>query len=104
VFGDQACQSLQDNTCILQPQLKELMDKWNKSMEGGHCYGFSEASLRFYMKQLNPSDFGASSVSSLPLDANDKLQREIAYSFIGQNCRWLLTQDRRHAQTTSSTS
>ncbi|MDE3089103.1 MAG: hypothetical protein KGJ80_06940 [Chloroflexota bacterium] len=84
VFGDQACQSLQDNKCILQPQIQEIMDKWNKSMEGGHCYGFSAASLRFYVKQINSPDFGGNTIPDLTLDGNEKLQREIAYSFIGQ--------------------
>lgn len=85
IFGDQACQSIQGDACTLQPQIKEIMEKWNKSMEGGHCYGFSEASLRFYTKQINPTDFGGASLPDLKLDGNEKLQREIAYSFIGQN-------------------
>ena len=84
IFGDQACASTADGSCLLHPQIKEIMDAWNKSMDGGHCYGFSVAALQFYQGKLNPSDFGGTTIADLKIDGNDKLQREIAYSFVYQ--------------------
>ncbi len=83
-FGDSACESIQGGNCILHPQVKEIMEAWNKSMDGGHCYGFSVAALRFYQNQLNPADFGAPNMAGLKIEGNDKLQREIAYAFAFQ--------------------
>ena len=54
------------------------MEQWNGSMGGGHCYGFSVTSLRFFLGQIQPSDFGASAVADLNIQGNEKLQREIA--------------------------
>ena len=84
VLGDQACESINNGNCVLHPQIKEIMDAWNKSMEGGHCYGFSVAALQFYQNKLNPADFGGTSIADLKIDGNDKLSREIAYSFVYQ--------------------
>ncbi|MBI4790170.1 MAG: hypothetical protein HY782_24310 [Chloroflexi bacterium] len=84
LFGDQACASTEGGNCVLHPQVKEIMDRWNKSMEGGHCFGFSFFALRAYKGQLNPSEFGAPSISQIKLADNDKFQREIAFSFVQQ--------------------
>ena len=83
-FGDTACAGMADGKCLLHPQIQEIMDSWNKSMGGGHCYGFSVAALRFYQGQIKPADFGAASVADLKIDGNEKLQREIAYAFAYQ--------------------
>ena len=83
-YGDQVCAQLQDNTCILTPPAAQFMEQWNGSMSGGHCFGFSVASLRFFQGQLNPADYGANSVGDLKLQNDEQLQREIAYSFIFQ--------------------
>ncbi len=86
-FGDRACASLAEGKCVLHPQIQEIMEAWNKSMAGGHCYGFSVAALRFYQKQLNPADFGGATIADLKIDGNEKLQREIAYAFAFQFLR-----------------
>jgi hypothetical protein len=85
LFGDQACASTEGGTCILHPQIEELMDRWNKSMEGGHCFGFSFFALRAYKGQVKPADFGAPAVPQIALEDNDPFQREIAWSFVQQN-------------------
>ena len=84
LFGDPVCASKADGKCILAPQVQEIMDQWNKSMGGGHCFGMSAAALRFYINSLNPADFGGSTVADLKMDGNEKLQREIAFNFVFQ--------------------
>lgn len=53
----------------------------NKDMAGGHCFGFSVLGLRFFQNLVSTGDFGAAAVPGLALEGNEKLQREIAYSF-----------------------
>jgi hypothetical protein len=83
-FGDKVCASLQGETCILTPPAEEWLNQTNKMMEGGHCYGFSVASLRLFSGDLKASDFGGASTVELPIKDNEKLQRELAYAWIFQ--------------------
>ena len=84
IYGDQVCANLDNGQCTLTPPAQQFMEQANAAMLGGHCYGFSEASLLFFANQLNPTDYGGTSVTDLKLENNDPLQREIAYAFIGQ--------------------
>lgn len=85
IFGDQVCAQLRGDECVLTPPARQWMEQWNDSMNGGHCYGFSVASLRLFQGDLDPTGFGGSSVSDLQIEDNEALQREIAYSFIFQS-------------------
>lgn len=60
------------------------MKQQNQGMEGGHCFGFSVASLRLFTGLDNPSNYGGATTIELPLNGNEKLQRDIAYSFVFQ--------------------
>lgn len=84
-YGDQVCGYLNGDECILTPPTQQFMDDQNISMSGGHCYGFSVASLLMHNGLLNPAEFGANSVTDLQLDGNELLQREIAFHFNAQN-------------------
>lgn len=79
LFGQRACANKVNGECILTPLAKQWMIQKNKSMGRGHCDGMAALSLLFYRNQLKVEDFGGSSVSSLQLEGNEKLQREIAY-------------------------
>ncbi len=84
LFGNGVCGDIKDGQCLLAPPAQQWMEQWNGAMGGGHCYGFSVTSLRFFLNQLNPTDFGASTVADLSLNGNAKLQQEIAYDFTHQ--------------------
>jgi hypothetical protein len=84
IFGNGVCGDIKDGQCLLSPPAQQWMEQWNGTMGGGHCYGFSVTSLRFFLGQLQPSDFGASAVADLNIQGNEKLQREIAYDFTPQ--------------------
>ncbi|HLY26674.1 MAG TPA: hypothetical protein VKQ72_10065 [Aggregatilineales bacterium] len=84
LFGDAACARLNGDTCDLVPQVQQIMDTFNGSMNGGHCEGMAVLSELFYSGQLKPADFGQDSPTALPFDSNSKLQREIAYWFSTQ--------------------
>jgi uncharacterized membrane protein YgcG len=80
-YGDQVCAYLNGDECILTPPAQQFMEDQNTGMSGGHCYGFSVASLLMHNGLLNPADFGASAITELQLEGNELLQREIAYTF-----------------------
>ncbi len=84
VFGDDVCAAMRDGECILTPPAAQWMEQENGGMSGGHCYGFSVASLRFFQNLADPSEFGGQTAAEIPLEGNEAVQREIAYSFIFQ--------------------
>jgi hypothetical protein len=84
IYGDSVCSSTADGKCILVPAGEQWMVQQNQGMDGGHCYGFSVASLLLFQNKINPADFGGATAISLPLAGNDKLQRRIAQSFVYQ--------------------
>ena len=53
-------------------------------MAGGHCYGFSVASLLFWKKQQAIADFGAATTPDLPVATSAAVQQDIAYSWAFQ--------------------
>lgn len=87
LFGDsQVCESVVDGQCFLHPQIEQMMQQWNDSMSGGHCYGFSVAALRMFTAEVNPANFeSANRAADLTIDDSEALQREIAYHFVFQN-------------------
>lgn len=88
LFGDGVCADLdegsEDESCLLTPAAEEYMDQANEVMGGGHCEGMAVLSLLFYVNGQSPSAFGGDDVTSLD-QANELLQREIAYWFITQS-------------------
>ena len=83
IYGDKACKTKIDGKCVLHPQMKEWMDTMNKQMQGGHCTGISVTALRFFQNKLNVTDYGAANVADLKIWDSEKLQREIAYDWVG---------------------
>jgi len=75
LFGDSACVRIDGNDCVLTPAGQEWMEDTNEKMGGGHCDGFAALSALLYLKQ---QEKGASQTSTLTIDGNEKLQREIA--------------------------
>jgi hypothetical protein len=85
IFGDQVCADQSNGQCTLTPPAQAWMDNENKSMAGGHCMGFSIASLQFFKDQLKPTDFGGDSTTALALAGNGSLQQKIAEGFAYQD-------------------
>ena len=79
MFGDQVCARISGDTCDLTPPAQEFMRTTNVDMNGGHCEGMAVLSMLLYTGQQKPDNFGGATTVDLPLDGNDKLQREIAY-------------------------
>jgi hypothetical protein len=79
MFGNQVVESNVGGKVVLSPTATQFLNEVNQGMDGGHCEGFAALSLVFYDGKENPADFGASTTHDLQLDANEKLQREIAF-------------------------
>ena len=85
IFGDQVCGSLSGGTCTLSPPAQQWMDETNKSMQGGHCYGFSVLAMQLFRKQLTLDALGGgSSAADVKLDGNTPFTRRIAQAFAQQ--------------------
>ncbi len=84
LLGDVVCARISGDTCDLIPEVQQVMDTFNGSMNGGHCEGMAVLSTLFFAGQLNDTDFGQTTTPTLNLDSNAKLQREIAYWFSTQ--------------------
>jgi hypothetical protein len=69
LFGDAACISTDNGTCVLSDQAKAWESSMNDAMSGGHCYGFSVAALELFKGTIKPSDFQANDVASLTMDS-----------------------------------
>src|SRR5947209_7720771 len=81
LFGDSVCSDASTGKCDLIPEALQWMDQVNKSIAGGHCYGFSVLSELLWLKQQNPADYGAAATAQLSLPSNDALQHELAYTW-----------------------
>ncbi len=79
LFGDKACIRIVDNDCTVTPPVLQWMNDVNAAMENGHCEGMAVASLHLYHRLLQPSTFGGTQADKLSLNANQRLQSEIAY-------------------------
>ncbi|MGB8646893.1 MAG: hypothetical protein WCF84_16775 [Anaerolineae bacterium] len=84
VYGDAVCATKTDGKCVLTPPAQQWMDQQNAAMNGGHCYGMSVTALRLWAGQAQTADLGGSSVAGLTLTGNEKLQRDIATSWVYQ--------------------
>jgi len=88
LFGPAVCANGSGAKCTLSPPAKQWMDSWNKSMNGGHCYGFSVLAEQLW-KQTFPA-FGPGSTFSYTVQGNTSLQRSIAYAFSYQGLESVL--------------
>lgn len=85
MFGQSAvCASVEDGHCRLTPLAQTWLERINQSMGGGRCEGFAVLSGLFFLDELSPSDFGASSPVDLDIIGNPVLGDEIAYWFSTQ--------------------
>ncbi len=81
LFGDGVCIRGRARGCKLTLQANRWMRRTNAGLDDGHCYGFAVASLLMWKKRdLNPISFGSKQVSSLKIEGNIPLQRQLAYS------------------------
>ena len=92
LFGRGVCESgTSANKCVLTPVAKRFMDEANRSMAGGHCFGFSALSLLLFRKQFPP--LAKTPVKKLKLKGNKNLQHAIAYTWEWQTLPALTTAD-----------
>lgn len=91
IYGRKVCLAGKGAKCVLRPTVRARMRSINKSMAGGHCYGFAVLST-VIKKGLLPR-FGYASLEQLgggpttwdvPLEGNRKVQRSIARAFYFQ--------------------
>lgn len=79
LFGDKACIRLTNNDCTVTPPVLQWMNDANAAMNNGHCEGMAVTSLHLFHNLLQPATFGADKTDAIPLNANQRLQSEIAY-------------------------
>jgi hypothetical protein len=84
LFGPGVCENPTVQECILTPPADQWRQSTNQAMAGGHCMGFSVASLAFYFKLANQLRFGAPTTPALGLPGNQSLQSFIAYGWAYQ--------------------
>ena len=94
LFGARVCAARRGAECVLTPPAQAWMAQMNKGAAGGHCYGFSNVSLRVFDRLLSPLDYGAPSIRGLSLPGNVPLQRRIAESWAVQLTPQMLLADR----------
>ncbi|MFE1777142.1 hypothetical protein [Streptomyces sp. NPDC059008] len=81
LFGNGVCRGGRARGCRLTRQAHKWMNEINKGLDGGHCYGFSVTSLLMWKgRRLKSASFGSEKVSSLKIEGNIPLQRQLAYS------------------------
>jgi hypothetical protein len=86
LFGDQVCASGSGSDCQLSPPAQVWMDNQNAAMAGGHCMGFSVASLRFYDGNRSLDSFGSvDNTDQLEIQGDTTLQSTIAEDWTFQN-------------------
>src|SRR3989304_5130698 len=59
LFGKAACRAGSGARCVLHPPARAWLEENNSSMQGGHCMGFSVASILFFAgKRIKSRAFG----------------------------------------------
>jgi hypothetical protein len=84
LFGDAVCVDAAIGKCDLTPEAQAWMTDMNQQMAGGHCFGFSVASVLFWKGELPTSTFGAAGANGLAIDDNTELQRALARGWVFQ--------------------
>jgi hypothetical protein len=87
MFGTAVCESgtATDAGCTLIPEATQWQLQVNQSMAGGRCEGLAVLSQAFFEGVDSPDNYGDPEASKLPLEANDPLNKEIAYWFATQS-------------------
>src|SRR5262249_54391847 len=81
LFGDGVCADAQLRKCDLIPEAQAWLESTNEAMAGGHCYGFSVLAALIWDGKVKVSTLGAGNATSLAIDNNLPLQRDIAYDW-----------------------
>ncbi len=77
LFGPMVCAEGSGESCVLTPPAERWMEQTSDSMGGGHCEGMAVQSLRFWIGEDDPSEYGGELPAELQLADNEFLQREI---------------------------
>jgi hypothetical protein len=81
MFGDAVCADAQSHRCDLNPEAQAWLADTNQAMAGGHCYGFSVLAELMWLGTVKASTYGANGTASLQVNANQALQRQLAYDW-----------------------
>jgi hypothetical protein len=81
MFGDSVCVDAKLRRCDLIPEAQAWLNDTNDAISGGHCYGFSVLAELIWLGRVSPSTFGGRQATSLDVDTNETLQRQIAYDW-----------------------
>src|SRR5258708_23827977 len=77
LFGDSACKTIDNGTCVLSASSASWMDKQNKEMSGGHCEGMAVLSTLIFNGTVKLHDLDPNAQSIADLKADDpKVQAE----------------------------
>ena len=80
LFGSGVCAPpAKPKHCLLTPVAKRYMEEANRTMSGGHCFGFSALSILVFRHLFPP--LAKTPIQRLKLKGNKQLQHEIAYTF-----------------------
>lgn len=82
LFGDEVCQSLVDDECVLSPAAEAWIREVNGTTEGGHCEGFAVLSQLAWSGDVDLTPFGGSTAASI--EKSEEIQKEIAYWYATQ--------------------
>ncbi len=81
LFGPGVCADANLRRCDLIPEAQAWLNDTNQAMAGGHCFGFSVLSELVWDGKLKVGTLGAAATTSLAIDNNQTLQRQIAYDW-----------------------
>jgi hypothetical protein len=81
MFGTRVCADAGLGKCDLIPEAQAWLESTNQAMSGGHCFGFSVTALLLWQQKVTANTYGAADAPGLAIDANQSLQRRIAYDW-----------------------
>ncbi len=84
LFGNRVCTRIEEPDCIPIPENQVWVDTMNDYMSVGHCAGFTIASMRFFYKQLQQSQFTPNSKITFEVQQNKPSMRQIAKDWVLQ--------------------
>lgn len=59
LFGHSAvCMPGREDSCILRPRTRQVLEDWNVALDGGRCEGMAVLSQRMFLRWDLPQDFG----------------------------------------------
>lgn len=95
LFGERVCVPSPLPGCQLSFNTRRWMQRLNRSMDAGHCFGMAATSLMLVEGALAAADFGedAAHAADLSLEDNPELQRQIAYAYALQELTEVWSRD-----------